>query len=435
VEIARRKGCAERRQSMATAILARHCMPAYSFEAIDQQGLPRKGVLEADTARSARGLLRAQALIPLVIVPVGSSEVPHTGASGWRGWLGGGRVFSTTGLTVWTRQLAGLMTAGLPLERALTALMEETETDKERDLVASLRAEVNAGSPFARALAGHARDFSPIYTAVIGAGEQSGNLALVLERLADDLEQRQALQQKLVGAALYPAIVTLVAIAIVIFLVSYVVPQVANVFAGTKRALPFLTSAMLAMSAFVRSYGWLLLALMAAAVVAVRMALAQPALREKFDAMWLTLPLIGRLARGYNAARFASTLAMLATAGVPILRALQAAAETLGNRAMRADALDALVLVREGAPLASALAQKKRFPGLVSMFARLGEQTGQLPLMLQRAAQQLSGEVQRRAMQLATILEPLLIVAMGGIVMMIVLAVLLPIIQLNQFVK
>jgi general secretion pathway protein F len=214
-----------------------------------------------------------------------------------------------------------------------------------------------------------------------------------------------------------------------------VVPQVANVFAGTNRSLPFLTSAMLAISALVRSYGWLLLLLLLAGVVAARMALANAALRLRFDAAWLQLPLVGKLARGYNAARFASTLAMLATAGVPILRALQAAAETLGNHAMRADALDALVLVREGAPLASALAQKKRFPGLVSMFARLGEQTGQLPLMLQRAAQQLSAEVQRRALHLATILEPLLIVAMGGVVMLIVLAVLMPIIQLNQFVK
>jgi general secretion pathway protein F len=161
----------------------------------------------------------------------------------------------------------------------------------------------------------------------------------------------------------------------------------------------------------------------------------QEAVRLRMDAAWLRLPLVGRLARGYNAARFAGTLAMLAGAGVPILKALQAAAETLGNRAMRADALDALVQVREGAPLASALAAKKRFPGLLAMFARLGEQTGQLPQMLSRAAVQLSGEVQRRAMALATVLEPLLIVAMGAVVMLIVLAVLLPIIQMNAWVK
>ncbi|NDE73827.1 MAG: type II secretion system protein GspF, partial [Betaproteobacteria bacterium] len=156
---------------------------------------------------------------------------------------------------------------------------------------------------------------------------------------------------------------------------------------------------------------------------------------EKFDAFCLTLPILGRLALGYNTARFANTLAMLAGAGVPILKALQAAAQTLSNRAMRRDALDALVLVREGAPLASALAQKKRFPGLLAMFARLGEQTGQLPLMLQRAARQVSADVQRRALQLATLLEPLLIVVMGVVVMLIVLAVLLPIIELNQLVK
>jgi len=410
-------------------------MPAYSFEAIDAQGLARKGVLEADTARSARGLLRAQALIPLSVTAVGSVEsgVPQT--RNWRRMFGGGRIFNSTTLAVWTRQIAGLVSSGLSLERALTALTDEAETEAQRNLVASLRAEVNAGAPFGRALSQHPREFSPIYVAVIGAGEQSGNLGLVLERLADDLEQRQALQQKLVGAALYPAIVTLVAIVIVVFLVSYVVPQVANVFAGTKRALPILTVAMLALSAFVRNYGWLMLIAVVVAVVGARMALARAAIRERFDAAWLNLPLVGKLARGYNAARFASTLAMLATAGVPILRALQAASETLSNSAMRADALDALVLVREGAPLASALAQKKRFPGLVSMFARLGEQTGTLPLMLQRAANQLGAEVQRRAMHLATILEPLLIVAMGGVVMLIVLAVMLPIIQLNQFVK
>jgi general secretion pathway protein F len=411
-------------------------MPAYSFEAIDQQGQARKGVLEADTARSARGMLRAQALIPLTVTAVGSVESGGASASGGlRRVIGGGRIFNSTTLAVWTRQIAGLVSSGLPLERALTALTDEAETEAQRNLVASLRAEVNAGSPFGRALSQHPREFSPIYTAVIGAGEQSGNLGLVLERLADDLEQRQALQQKLVGAALYPAIVTLVAIVIVIFLVSYVVPQVANVFAGTKRALPILTVAMLALSDFVRNYGWVMLGVIVVGVIVTRMALAREAIRERFDAAWLNLPLVGKLSRGYNAARFASTLAMLATAGVPILRALQAASETLGNRAMRADALDALVLVREGAPLASALAQKKRFPGIVSMFARLGEQTGTLPLMLQRAANQLGAEVQRRAMHLATILEPLLIVAMGGVVMLIVLAVLMPIIQLNQFVK
>jgi general secretion pathway protein F len=408
-------------------------MPAYSFEALDAQGQTRKGVMEADTAKAARGLLRAQAMVPLTVEPVVATAKGAGAGAGSS--LFAPRVFNATRLAIWTRQIAGLVSSGLPLERALTALTDEAEDEKQRNLVASLRAEVNAGASFARALAQHPREFSDIFIAVIGAGEQSGHLGGVLERLADDLEESQALKAKLVGAALYPAIVTLVAIAIVVFLVSYVVPQVASVFAGTKRSLPFLTVAMLALSNVVRSYGWAMFLTIILIAIGGRFALANAQFREKFDAAWLNLPLVGRLSRGYNAARFASTLAMLASAGVPILKALQAAAETLSNRAMRADALDALVLVREGAPLASALAQKKRFPGLLGMFARLGEQTGQLPVMLQRAATQLSVEVQRRAMALATILEPLLIVAMGGVVMLIVLAVLLPIIQLNQWVK
>jgi len=410
-------------------------MPAYSFEAMQNDGKLRRGVIEADTAKAARGLLRTQALVPLVVEPVSGGAAPGLAQSVLQTPLFGGRVFNTSHLTIWTRQLAGLVSSGLPLERALTALTDEAEDEKQRNLVAALRAEVNGGASFARALSHHPGEFSAIYIAVIGAGEQTGHLGLVLERLADDLEERQTLKSKLIGAALYPAIVTLVAIVIVMFLVAYVVPQVASVFAGTKRALPFLTVAMLAVSGFVRNYGWALLGALALIVTCTRLALRNEGFRENFDARTLTLPLVGRLSRDYNAARFASTLAMLAGAGVPILKALQAAAETLSNRAMRADALDALLLVREGAPLASALAQKKRFPGLVSMFARLGEQTGQLPVMLQRAAQQLSNEVQRRAMALATILEPLLIVAMGVVVMLIVLAVLLPIIQLNQFVK
>ncbi|HEY2254022.1 MAG TPA: type II secretion system F family protein, partial [Variovorax sp.] len=310
-------------------------MPAYSFEAIDAQGQPRKGVLEADTARAARGMLRAQALIPLAVTAVGSVESGVPATRDWRRVYGGGRIFTSTTLAVWTRQIAGLVSSGLSLERALTALTDEAESEAQRNLVASLRAEVNAGAPFGRALSQHPREFSPIYTAVIGAGEQTGNLGLVLERLADDLEQREALQQKLVAAAVYPAIVTLVAIVIVIFLVSYVVPQVANVFAGTKHALPILTVGMLGLSSLVRNYGWAVLGVIVLLFVAARMALARESVRERFDAAWLNLPLVGKLARGYNAARFASTLAMLATAGVPILRALQAASETLGNRAMR----------------------------------------------------------------------------------------------------
>ncbi len=404
-------------------------MPAYRFEALDAAGKSSSGLLEADNAKTARAQLRSRQLVPMTVTPVTTATSDGTAPRF------SGRVFSATARAVWTRQLAGLVGSGLPLERALTALAEDTETERQRELVAHLKSEVNAGSSFARALGTAPREFDDVYRAVVAAGEQSGALGPVLERLADDLEQQQALRAKVVGAMLYPAIVSLVAMVIVTVLVTWVVPQIANVFTSSKRALPVLTVGLLALSAFVRQWGWAVALLAIGGGVAYVMARRNEAFRERTDAAMLRLPLFGRLARGYNAARFGSTLAMLAGAGVPILKALQAAAETLGNRAMRNDALDALVQVREGAPLASALAGKKRFPGLLAMFARLGEQTGQLPRMLERASAQMSAEVQRRALGAATVLEPLLIVGMGLIVVLIMLAVLLPIIQLNTWVK
>ncbi len=405
-------------------------MPAYRYEALDAKGRIVKDLIEADSERAARQQLRTRQLVPMAVSAVVSTAEEARTASVFKR-----RVFSPASRTVWTRQLAGLLVSGLPLERALTALMDEAEDRAQRELLALLRSEVNGGAPFAQALARAPREFDDVYRAVVAAGEQTGALGQVLESLADDLEAQQALKAKLLAATLYPAIVSMLSVVIVIFLVTYVVPQVASVFTGSKRALPGLTVMMLAISDFIRHQGWVLLGVIVASAVGVRVALKVPALALRADAAWLRIPLVGRLARGYNSARFAGTLAMLAGAGVPILKALQAAAETLSNRAMKDDALQALVQVREGAPLASALADKRRFPGLLAMFARLGEQTGNLPLMLQRAATQLGGEVQRRAMALATILEPLLIVGMGGMVMLIVLAVLLPIIQLNTWVR
>jgi general secretion pathway protein F len=374
--------------------------------------------------------LRSQALVPLKVLAVAAPKARPGDIVLWTA-----RVFSRTDLVVWTRQLASLVAAGLPLERALTALSEEAATPAQRDLVAQLRAEVNAGAPLAQALAMHPREFDELFVAVMGSGEQSGRLGQVLGQLANDLEAAHTMRSKLLAASLYPAIVSAVALLIVLFLLAYVVPQVAEVFTSTQRSLPWLTVAMLAISQWVQAlWLWLLLLSVAGAVV-LRVALRQPLFRQQFDNAWLRLPLVGRLSLGYNAARFASTLALLVGAGVPMLKALQTAAQTLSNMALRDDAMQAIELVREGAPLASALAQHKRLPSLLPMFARLGEQTGQLPQMLQHAADHLGSEVQRRALQLATVLEPLLIVVMGLVVMLIVLAVMLPIIQLNQFVR
>ena len=412
-------------------------MPAYRFEALQQDGQSRKGTLEADSARSARALLRAQSLVPLLVEAI-STTVSQTNPlqPWWHHSIGPERkAFSANDRMVWARQMAGLVGSGLTVERALSALAEEAAQERQKHVLAAIRAEVNGGSSLGRAMSSFPCEFPEIDRAVIAAGEQGGQLAAVLEHLANALEAQQQLRSKVIGAALYPGIVTLVAIAIVLFLVTSVVPQVAGVFAGSHHQLPWLTQVMLDLSDLVRHWGWLMLVLLICTVLGLRMALQQHPIRVRWDAAWLRLPVIGQLAKGYNSARFASTLAMLTGAGVPILKALQAAADTLSNQALREDALEALVQIREGAPLAIALARRQRFSGLLSMFARLGEQTGQLPQMLQRASHQLSGDVQRRAMALATVLEPLLIVAMGGLVMVIVLAVLMPIMELNQWVR
>lgn len=408
-------------------------MPVYSYQALKADGQSCAGVIDADTARSARSLLRSQGMVPLSVDALQSANESSIG-NGFGNRLGHKRVLGASALAIWTRQLAGLVASGLPLERALTSLTDEASSHAERNLVASIRSEVNSGSSLERALAQHPLEFNNIYRAVIGAGEQSGNLGLVLERLADDLEDQLNLRAKLLGAALYPMIVSGIAFVIVMFLLGYVVPQVANVFAGSHRSLPLLTIIMLALGNFVRNQWYLIAAAIALSVFGFRFALKNPATRLRFDAFVLGVPIVGSLVRGYNAARFGSTLSMMSAAGVPILQGLQAATQTLSNRALQSDAEEAIILVREGAPLASALAHKKRFPSLLPMFARLGEQTGELPVMLERAAAQLKNEVQRKAMQLASVLEPLLIVTMGLVVMLIVLAVLLPIIELNQLV-
>ncbi|MDO9236322.1 MAG: type II secretion system inner membrane protein GspF [Aquabacterium sp.] len=406
-------------------------MPAFRFEALDVAGKTVNGLVEADNPKAARSQLRLQQLVPLKVENVAAAST----GEGMNRQIYVRRVFNASTLAIWTRQLSGLVVAGLPLDRALTALADESEDPRQRELVSHLRAEVNGGAPFAQALSGSPREFDEVYRGVVAAGEQSGQLGNVLDKLADDLEEQQELKSKLIGATLYPAIVSIFAILIVIALLVFVVPQVAQVFTSSKRALPMLTRVMLGLSAFMRNWGWLLALILTVGTGSLLFALRGEAFRKKFDAFFLGIPVIGKLARGYNAARFAGTLAMLAGSGVPILKALQAAAETLSNRAMRADAMEALIQVREGAPLASALAAKKRFPGLLSMFARLGEQTGQLPVMLQRAAKQMGGEVQRKALAIATILEPLLIVVMGLVVMLIVMSVMLPIMQMNTWVK
>lgn len=333
------------------------------------------------------------------------------------------------------RQLASLSAAGLTLERALMSLQDEAQTPRERTLAVSLRNEVQGGASLAAALERHPADFSDVVVACVRAGEQSGQLDVVLERLADDMEQSQLLRSKVLAASLYPAVVAGVAVLIVGFLLVYVVPQVAGVFSGQKQALPLLTRIMLWLGDATRSFGpWALLAAVALGLSAPWL-LARQGWRERLDGVLLRLPLLGRLLRNYNAARFAGTLGLLLQAGLPAVRALQTSADTLHNQALRTQAQEAVRRVREGAPIALALASRPLWPTSMLTFIALGEQTGRLAPLLARSAQQLRDDVQRRALQLASLLEPALVLVMGFFVMLIVLAVLLPIIQVNLVVR
>ncbi|GAB7537872.1 type II secretion system inner membrane protein GspF [Burkholderia sp. 3C] len=405
-------------------------MSAFRYEAIDQAGRTLKGVLEADSARAGRGQLRTQGLTPL------SVELAASRKQGERKQrLSIGRKLSQREQAILTRQLASLLIAGLPLSESLSVLSEQSERDYVRELMASIRAEVVGGHTFANALTQHPNDFPEIYRALVAAGEHTGKLGIVLSRLADYIEQSNALRQKIVLAFTYPGVVTMIAFGIVTFLLSYVVPQVANVFTSTKQQLPTLTILMLALSNFVRHWWWASLAGVAVMVFAIGKVLARPAPRLAFDTWALTAPLFGKLVRGYNTVRFASTLGILTAAGVPILRALQAAGETLSNRAMIAKVDDAIVRVREGISLSRALGNTKTFPPVLVHLIRSGEATGDVTTMLDRAAEGESRELERKTMFLTSLLEPLLILAMGGVVLVIVLAVMMPIIELNNMVQ
>jgi general secretion pathway protein F len=403
-------------------------MAAFRFEAATAAGRIEKGIVDADSPKQARGVLRERGLTPIQVAPVEER-------SGGAGSITIGGRLRDAELAMATRQLASLLSARLPLERALAAVVEQAERATVRDRFAAVRSEVVAGQTLAASMGKFPRDFPDVYRALVAAGEQSGDLALVMSRLADYVESRTALTQRVKLAFTYPAIVTLVAIAVIVALLTYVVPQVVGVFAQTKQKLPFLTVALIAVSDFLRHWGWLLAIVIAAAVAGFRWLLRSPSVRLAWHARLLRAPLLGRLIRGVNTARFASTLAILSASGVPLIRALDAGAQTLTNDAMRVNVDDAVSRVREGSSLSRALAAGGQFPPVMIHMIASGEATGELPEMLDRTAKTLSSEVERRTLALTSLLEPLLILVMGAVVLMIVLAVLLPIIEINQLVK
>ena len=402
-------------------------MPSFRFEASDAAGRIEKGLVEADSAVAARAALRARGLVPL--------GVDALATGGQKKSVLRRRRFSEAELALATRQLSSLLAAGLPVAQALGAAIEQAENRAVREVFAAVRSDVFSGHRLAEALAQFPREFPDVYRASVAAGEDSGELAGVMERLAQYLEERLALRSKVLAAFLYPAVVTGVAFTIVIFLMTYVVPQVVEVFANSRQALPWPTRVLLAISWFTRVGGIWLVAALVGAFFAVRAWLRLPGRRLVVDRWLLGLPLFGRILRGVDTARFASTLAILTGAGVPLLRALDAARATLANMVLATAVSEVIEAVREGQGLAIALGRSKVFPPVLVHLAASGESTGKLDTMLERAAANLSVEAERRALALSTLLEPLLILAMGAVVLGIVLAVLMPIIEINQLVR
>lgn len=403
-------------------------MPSYTFEASDAAGRLERGMIDADSPRGARNALRARGLTPLTVRDAGGHHRP--GAPRWLG-----KHLSDVELAWLTRQIASLLAARLPLDAALTATLEQAEKRHVAQALSAVRADVRAGHRLADALATRPRDFPDIYRALVAAGEESGDLSLVMERLATYVEQRNALRGKVLTAFIYPAIVGIVSVGIIFFLLGFVVPQVIGAFNQTHQQLPLITRIMVALSDVVRDWGAAGVAAGIAAFAAWRWRLRAPPARLRWHARALRLPMAGRFILEMNAARFAATLAILSGSGVSLLRALQAAAQTLTNERLRAAVADATDRVRQGAALAASLQTQKTFPPLLIHLIASGERTGELAPMLDRAATTLSADLERRAMAMTALLEPLMILFMGGVVLVIVLAVMMPIIQINQMVQ
>jgi len=402
-------------------------MPAFEYQALDTSGRTVKGVVEGDAERQVRTLLRDQGLMPLQVDAVAATGAARLGLAPRR--------MSGTDLALLTRQFATLAHAGLTIEECLNALIEQTESAGTRRILAAVRARVIEGQSLAKSLGAFPQAFPDIYCALIDAGEQSGHLGEVLERLAEYTENRMVLRQKVALAFIYPALVTIVAVLVVALLLVYVVPQVTRVFADTGQALPLVTRALIGISDGVRAGSYFWIAGLVAVVVGARQAMRRPDLRRRWHAMLLRLPMVGRLVRGIDAARFANTLGILTSSGIPLLNALQYAVRVVTNLPMRDAVEAALRQVREGTGLARALGQTKLFPPMVVHLIASGEASGQLDTMLRRAADTQTRELESWVKALTALLEPVMILVMGVIVLFIVVAILLPIFEMNQMIK
>jgi general secretion pathway protein F len=402
-------------------------MPGFRYQAYSIEGRLHRGVLEADSARQARSLLRDQGLTPWKVDVIAANDP------------GGGRRFralalSSSELTRLTRGLASLVEAGLTVEQAFNALIEQAETERERQVLAALRGEVMAGSTIARALEGFPGVFPELYRTLVAAGEASGQLPRVLTKLADYLEERHALRGRLALALVYPAIVAGVSLVVMAALLVYVVPQVVGVYAHAKQALPLLTRALIALSAFLQATwpAWIVAAV--AAFAGLRVALSRPRPRTRIHLALLATPVVGKALRQLDATRLAATLSILVGSRVPILAALEAGEGVMTLVPMREALVTAARGVREGMPLSRSLAATGAFPPVMVHLIAGGEATGRLDEALERAARQQQAELSTRLAAAVAVFEPALILAMGVLVLAIVLAILMPIFNLNQLV-
>jgi general secretion pathway protein F len=404
-------------------------MGAFEYTALDAGGKERRGVLEGDTVRHIRGQLREQQLLPVTVTEI----VQREKAGRKRFSMGTG--VSATDLSLLTRQVATLARAGLPLEETLLAVSQQSEKERVQSVLLGVRAKVMEGHTLADALGEFPRVFPEIYRATVAAGEQAGHLDEILERLADYTENREVIRQKVLGAMLYPIALTVMCFGIVSLLLVYVVPKVVDVFDSYRAQLPIATRVLIWLSEFARNYGlWVLIGLVALGFFVTHQ-LKQPAVRSRFDAMQLRIPIVGRVVRGFNTARFTRTLSILVGSSVPVLEALRIAGEVVTNRPMRDAVATATARVREGAPIGRSLAASRLFPPMSIHLISSGESSGQLDSMLERAAQNQERELDGLLTALVGLLGPFLIVTMGVFVIGIVFAMLLPIFQMNSLIK
>jgi general secretion pathway protein F len=409
-------------------------MGAFEYTALDTGGKERKGVLEGDTPKHIRQLLRERQLLPVTVNEVAQKESKRQQSTGMS-FSFARRGISTADLSLFTRQLATLVRAGLPLEESLLAVSQQTEKPRVQSIILGVRAKVMEGHPLADGFTDFPRVFPEIYRSTVAAGEQSGKLDGVLERLADYNEGREQIRQKILAAMLYPIVLSVMCFAIVTGLMVYVVPKVVAVFESAKGKLPLITQILIATSDFIRNYGMYMAVIAVVAAYLFRRWLRNPNNLRRWHRSQLRMPMVGKLSRGFNTARFTRTFSILSASSVPVLDALRISGEVVTNLPMRDAVVEAAARVREGAPIGRSLAVSKLFPPMTIHLISSGESSGELESMLERAAIAQERELDGLLAGMVGLLGPMLIVGMGGFVMAIVFAMLLPIFEMNNLIK